>query len=355
MPFLNLLSPSEQVAGHLRNEILRGRWSDTIPGVPTLAVELGVDRKTVDAALRRLEAEGLLVPQGAGRRRRIVLPTEGLTPPALRVAILLREPVDRRLDYIVEIQHLLGEAGHSVVFPETLVELGMNVDRVARSVERTRADAWIIVAASMEVLKWFETQPVPAFALFGFVGDMRLPGTGPIKASAYRDAVRALVSRGHRRIVLLARPQRRLPKPGVSEQAFLDALKAEEIRVGDYNFPLWEDTKAGYQRCLDSLFRVTPPTALVCQEAVLFFAAQQYLSARGLCVPGNVSLVCADPDPIFVWSEPSVAHIRWDSRLILRRVIHWANNISHGKEDLRKRFIRAEFVNGGTIGPVAEG
>jgi DNA-binding LacI/PurR family transcriptional regulator len=53
--------------------------------------------------------------------------------------------------------------------------------------------------------------------------------------------VRALVEHGHRRIVLLARPYRRKPKPGVSEHTFLDALKSEGIVVGDYNLSDWEN------------------------------------------------------------------------------------------------------------------
>ena len=60
---------------HLRKEIFRGSWSWTMPGAPTLAKELEVDRNTVETALRRLEEVGLLVGQGAGRKRRIELPS----------------------------------------------------------------------------------------------------------------------------------------------------------------------------------------------------------------------------------------------------------------------------------------
>jgi hypothetical protein len=55
--------------------------------VKPLAKELGVNHKTVRAALRLLEEEGLLVDQGLGLQRRIALPPDH-APPALRVAIL---------------------------------------------------------------------------------------------------------------------------------------------------------------------------------------------------------------------------------------------------------------------------
>ena len=61
---------AEQVATHLRREVLRGVWSGEMPGANRLALELGIDDKTVEVALRQLEKEGLLVGQGRGRRWR---------------------------------------------------------------------------------------------------------------------------------------------------------------------------------------------------------------------------------------------------------------------------------------------
>ena len=52
----------------------------------------------------------------------------------------------------------------------------------------------------------------------------------------------------------------------------------------------------------------------------------------------------------FEWCRPTVAYIRWDYRLVRRRVVRWANNVAHGKEDRRQSFTKAEFVAGGTVG-----
>ena len=35
-----------------------------------------------------------------------------------------------------------------------------------------------------------------------------------------------------------------------------------------------------------------------------------------------------------------------------QRIVRWVNNISQGKKDTRKTLIKAEFIEGGTIGPV---
>ena len=155
MRHLRILSPSEQVAEHLKGELLRGRWMHSIPGVPSLAAEMGVNRKNVDAALRQLDSEGGLIPQGAGRKRLIGFLPEGQSSSPLTLGILLYVMSDKRIDYIVEIQHMLLEAGHVPVFAsKSLVDLSLDVKRVSRLVETTNADAWIVVAGSRSILDW---------------------------------------------------------------------------------------------------------------------------------------------------------------------------------------------------------
>jgi hypothetical protein len=61
---LRRLSVVEQIAGHLRDELGRGRWRGKMPGAIQLAAELAASSKTTEAALRLLEAEGLLSGQG---------------------------------------------------------------------------------------------------------------------------------------------------------------------------------------------------------------------------------------------------------------------------------------------------
>lgn len=349
---LNLLSHAEQVAAHLRSELLRGRWSGTMPGVLTLEVKLGVNRTTVDIALKQLEKEGLLVPQGVGRRRRIELP-ENPIPPALRVKILAYEDVDRKLDYLLDLQHQLLEAGHAVGFAtKTLFDLEMDVKRVARLVRHTETDAWVVLAGSREVLEWFAAQPVPAFALFGRMRQVPLASTGPDKVPALSMAVRRLAALGHRRIVMLVRAERRKPQPGFIEQAFLTELEAAGIPSGPYNMPDWEGSPAGFRRQLDELFRVTSPTALLIDDTPFVVAALQHLSRRGIVAPRDVSLIALDPDPAYAWCSPEITHIRWDHRPVARRIVRWAANVARGKDDRRKSFTKAEFVEGGTIGPV---
>ena len=227
----------------------------------------------------------------------------------------------------------------------------MNVGRVARLVWRTEADAWVVGAGSREVLEWFAAQPVPAFALFGRRRGLPIAGVGPDHVSAAVAVTRRLIELGHRRIVMLARRMQRLPVPGAVVRAVLNEMAVHGIETGAFNLPDWEETSEGFHGCLKELFRLTPPTAMIIDEAPFLVAALQFIGGWGLRVPGDVSLVCTDGDPAFAWCQPAVAHIRWGSRPVVRRVMRWAANVSHGKDDRHQSLTKAEFIAGGTIRP----
>jgi len=349
-----VISPmAEQVAQLLEQELRRGRWSGEMPGRDRLALELGVNRKTVERALVKLEERGLLAGAGPGRRRRIVIPADEKHRPALRVAILSYDRTDRGLPYMIDLQHRLEGAGHVAGFASrTLLELGQKASRVATFVERNPADAWVVVGGAYEINEWFAMQPLPAFALFGRRRGLDIAGTGPDKVPAIREIVRRLVALGHHRIVMLAREDRRKPLPGTAENAFLDELEAHGIATGSYHMPQWEETPAGFRHCLDQLFNVTPPTALILDETLFLGVARQHLAQRGIFSPQHVSLISRDPDPSFAWYSPSIAHIQWDPDQVVRRVVHWVNNVAQGKDDRRQTITKSEFIEGGTIGRV---
>ncbi|MCX6874045.1 MAG: hypothetical protein NTW21_09595 [Verrucomicrobia bacterium] len=75
------------------------------------------------------------------------------------MALMLHEANNTQLHYIVELQHLLIEAGHQVLFaPRSLSDLRMDVQRVAGMVGKMVTGAWVVVSGSQEVLRWFAAQ-----------------------------------------------------------------------------------------------------------------------------------------------------------------------------------------------------
>ncbi len=184
------LSAAEQTADHLRTEIQAHRIQGEMPGIHQLAAELGVNHKTVKAALHLLEKDGLLVAQGLGRPRRIERSSakKSLT---LRIAVLLYEPSDKTVSYFNQLLVQLNDAGHTAFFAKkTLIELKMDVPRVENFVGKTEADAWVIAGGSRSVLEWFAQRDLPAFALFGRSVPVNLAATAPRKGPALIEATR---------------------------------------------------------------------------------------------------------------------------------------------------------------------
>lgn len=349
---LRLLTHAEQVAAHLRAELLRGRWKDELPGAPRLEAELDVNHTTISAALRLLENEGLLVLQGAGRRRRIVLP-ENAAPASQRIAILAYDPAGRNEAPGVDLLHHLTRPGRTVFFADkTLVELGMDVQRISRLVKKTEADAWIVISAPRMVLEWFVRQEAPAFALFfGGFGSLPIASIAPNYLPTMLEVTRRLVGLGHRRIVFVAGRGRGAKKPSRLWRAVFAELESHGIQTGAYNLPEWEDSQEGFQRFLNSLFEYTPPTAMVIEEVPHFVGTLNFCGQRGLRMPQDLSLACLIHHDNLSYCSPPVAHIRWDHGLLLRRIGRWADNVARGRDDRRQSYVIAEFVEGGTIGP----
>jgi DNA-binding LacI/PurR family transcriptional regulator len=271
----------------------------------------------------------------------------------MKVMILLYEGSDRQTSYLVEMLHRLQDAGHQTGFAtKTMKDLGMSADRISRFVQRTEADAWIVVAGPLQVLAWFAQQPKPAFALFGRSNRTPMASASIRKGSSLAALVRRLVALGHQRVVMLSREDRRKPILGQFEQMFLSQLQEHGILTGNFNLPDWGDSPQELQRVLTSLFLHTPPTALIIDDTRLFLPAMQHLARLGFVAPEQVSLACTDHNPNFEWCLPAITHITWDAGPIVQRVLKWADNVSRGKEDLRRTTKNARLVIGGTIGPV---
>lgn len=348
-PFVSI---TEQVAEMLIDGIRQGRWRDVLPGRVTLAAEFGVNHKTVESALKKLEKAGWVEPQGIGKGRRISRRGSPVST-ALRIVILPYDKNEMTRQDLLTLLYRLQSAGHHVsLAAASQQQLGLNPGRIARMVEKTTADAWIVIAGSSEILEGFAERPVPTLALFGRSSGVRIACTGIDRSSAQQALVARLLQLGHRRIVMLVHEERRKPGPGLPEREFLGQLEAHGIQTGAYNLPDWGNSPEDLHRGLDLLFRLTPPTAMIIDDTGLFFATMQHLAEIGILAPGQVSLACTDWDPNFDWCRPTIAHIAWKVEPMLRRVIEWAANISHGKEDRRKTLSLARFVDGGTIGPV---
>jgi DNA-binding LacI/PurR family transcriptional regulator len=355
---IHRLSLPEQVAACLREGIQGGRWGDQFPGEVQLATELDVSRNTARRALQLLEKEGLVVRRGLGRSRSITpAGTAMALQRPLRVAILRNDTLIDDSPHtaliVANILRALEASGYDAFeCRKTQVELRHDVPQMSRQLTAASADAWLIEAGSRPLLEWCAPQETPCLALYGRTEGLKIARTGPDAVTAYAAATRELIALGHRRIVLIVREEFRRTPVGGCELAFISELKAHGIPAGRYNLPEWDESPAGFERLMESLFRTTPPTAVIVDETCWFIAALGFLVRRGLRVPEQVSLVAGEGVPILDMCWPRFAQMRWDNKLIERRVLRWVDAVRKGNPDRRIINIPAEFVPGGSIGPV---
>lgn len=349
----------EQTARHLRELLEAGGLEGELPGLVRLAVALGVSKATLRGSIRILEQEGLITLSENGRKRLITRQVFVARRP-LRLGILLydalRNENTRIVQIVLEIRNQLEQLGFDC-FISTKDQCGLHheVARLIRYVRQTRAEAWVVIAGSGELLQWFSQQATPCLAFAGRTRDLPLASVRPDTPGAFLVAVRQLIDLGHRRIVYLSHRLARLPVPSKPILAFAEELTAHGIPVGAYNLPDWEETDRGLHELLDSLFRVTPPTALIIEDVRLVQAVLLFLVQRKIMIPDQVSLVAADDDPAFAWCYPSMAHIAWEIEPVTRRIVRWANAIRNGSKDLKQLTYPAKFIAGGTIGPAPRG
>lgn len=353
---IKLLTHPEQVAEAIQAEILAGKWTEKLPGIVALEKEFMVNRNTIQKALKILEGKKLLVSRGQGSCRQIVAPTD-YAPRTLKVGMLLYEEMDQsKGEWIVDSMHHLVEAGHSVVVvPETLSSMKMNVRRVACAVAKCDVDAWIVVAASDNVLRWFMGQPTPVLSICGSSSGLPLAAISLDFRVVFKRVIEKLISLGHRRIVCLSREnkpteyERQLASPGPVAQA----LSAHGLSFSSYNWPCFENDPVKLHRCLDRLFHGTPPSAFVVDESFLATVVYHNLIQRGLKVPEDISMFCGDPATTLGWSQTVFSHLNWSNKAMVRPTLRWIKNVALGREDLSHSLVKVDYVEGDTIGPAS--
>lgn len=354
---LRRLSLVDQIAAHLRESFQSGRLVGQLPGVEQLMEELVVSKRIVRSALKVLEEEGLIENCGAGRRRKIV--AERNNKPirrSFRIGIMLYKPLEdeeaNSIRVLLGIRRAIESAGHVCVFSDRdLTHLNDNLTRISRYVKTVNADAWIVISGSRIVLEWFAAQAYPVYAYGGRFQNFPVACSSTTVASAIESVVNTLLNLNHRRIVMLVPTVLRKPSPVPSFEKYLSLLEARGIAVTDFHLPHFEETIEGLENCLDALFRITPPTALLLESANYYTAACSFLTRRGLRVPRDVSVICMKMDPALKFCVPAVDCFSRPVNRHVANIARWVDGVVNGRADKRQEVFEAVYVPGGTVGP----
>lgn len=322
-----------------------------------LAAELDVSKVTMRAALRLMEAEGL-VAQNGQRRARVVVRTE--KPPLLqkgqcRITMLLDRPFNDHLaserEFYLQIRMAIEAAGHScIIAPKTQTDLNHNVSRVARHFREIESEAWIVVDGRRQVLEWFAGQNKPTLALGGSKVEGMAHAGRDLKPML-RDAIRRLTELGHQRIAFLLDERSQLPHSSVPTEILAEFSALRIPASAAYNTPIWTESEQELHQLLDALFRVTPPTALFAQNMRLLLATLSFMASRGIRVPAQVSLIGGFCDGEMEWTASSPTHYRTEMDALVRHVLRWMNSVARGRPTTEWFCAPAIFVPGASLAP----
>jgi DNA-binding LacI/PurR family transcriptional regulator len=347
----------EQIADHLRQGFRNGHWCGLLPGVGVLVRELGVSKATVEAALHLLEAEGSLESRGRGRRKQIIL-SRGSKGKArvLRVGIVMSVPFGQANSYGQQVMlgliRRIENAGHTCFTSDrSLSELGYKLPRITRMLEAAKADAWVAYSPTADLVEWFVERSIPMIALGGKFSGLPVASSSTVIDDAIRASVRALSELGHRRIVAISPDSWRLPTPSITGQTFLSAMEECGHTPTSYNLPAWEQTPAGLEKLLHSLFLITPPTALIFVDPASFVTALGFLRPKEIRIPEDLSVVTLISGPMFSLLPKSPANFKWPIEEHIRRIVRWVKCVAKGGVDLNQVSYQASFEPGETLAP----
>jgi DNA-binding LacI/PurR family transcriptional regulator len=347
---------SQQTAEHLLDAIRSGLWVDRLPGVAELALYFKVSGHTVRAALEILEADGVLKSGGSHLPRKILAAGAAMPSKKIRVGILPASPIQQdnaKAQWMLsEIQSNLERSGHIGVFmSQSLEKMKHASGKVLACLDAHPMDAWIVCSPSRNVLEALSTQNLPVYSLGGNFDNLPIAGSRIRLDLAFKEVIHQLVQIGHRRIVLIGPDFLRNPVPGPSAIAFVETLVSHGIAVGKFHLPDWEETPEGLGILLESLFRTTPPTALLVVDPAHTAGVLSFIASSGLRVPEDVSILALMGDPTLDWCRPRLSTLNWPHALIIRHIHRWVERIAREGTCHDQALFSATLVAGETLAP----
>ena len=316
------LSIYEQVVRDLRDAIESGAYKPggRLPRETDLARELGVAKKTLRHSLTILEHEGLLI-----RRRSagtFVAPEEmRRSRSEASIALLTPGPSAGTTDAVnlfgsapLEIGEAVRYAAEKGIFfkifpcPEGKSGKGLIAGGAVAELKRQGFNGVIFFSPmrTQAIVRQLAFARFPHVALDSHVNEKGVHTVMWDDESAARECVRLLLKLGHRRIGFIGGVLKAPEFNTGSRRRFEGYRRAldeagmhfDEKLVANIESPPSEGISSSFIPLARQLLKAKPrPTAVVCAVFGVASALWQEARARGVGIPGDLSLVCVDVHP----------------------------------------------------------
>lgn len=243
-----------------------------------------------------------------------------------------------------------------------------NEEELAWNMHSALVDGFILfcLEGADKLIKSSRERHLPFVALDFPQGDETMSVIGIDDVAGARCAARHLLKLGHRRFAVLTMEL----AEGGSGRATMERVKATSFtaaidRVKGYfeemetfgidttQVPIYETQSDSETVCpaLEEIFSSpSPPTAILAQSDRIALIALDWFKARGLAVPGDVSIIGFDGVPESATSNPPLTTIQQPIAEIGRRAVRAI--LEHAGETLREQLDTKLVIRGSTAPPL---
>ena len=346
-------SMATYAADIVRRLLDAGEWSGELPGERQLSERVGVSRPTLHRALRLLEKEGRL----SWRRNAPWVIAEGaakLARPSRRAVFLSPYKLEELDPFSLHQYALLSGYAAERGLQFELVALPSVADGTAhRALEalqrKLNPTVWILYRCSPSSQRWFVENRLPAVVMGSSPHELPVRSVDVDYRSVGRHALALLRRLGHspERIAYLG-PEERLVGNVEAETGLLEGAE-DGAKPHLHRVPV-NDTGT-LVATVDRVLAEENPTALVIMRPMHALAVLGHLGRRGVDIPGRLSLLVLDDNPILRHAIPSPSrYVKNPQRFstLLRRAIDSTLEDS-GRQRGEARMI-PELEQGETLG-----
>jgi DNA-binding LacI/PurR family transcriptional regulator len=346
------LSLAEQAIRVLREGLVQGRWTESLPGEMELSRELQISRGTLRRALDALAHEEVISKGGRGQRHKILCssaPIRKAHGNIIRVLVPFGSQHFGELHLIIcdSLRERAGREGYRVEFEHhpRLFSL-RNPRELARLNALPGTAGWVVLNSTPGVQRWFSVSKIPCVVLGPPFPDTALSCVWPDTCASARHAAGLFCARGHRDVVYLIRSDTTL-----GDHRGAAAFSEEATRLGLRPQVVTVEAGAVLRRMVDFVLARRPqPTGFMLYGQEDAITLLSHLQDSGRRVPRDVSLIAGWADSIFGYTVPSIAHYRIDGaragKTIAQLLIKQIELGASGKVDT---VLLPEFVPGGSL------
>ncbi|QQL46132.1 substrate-binding domain-containing protein [Sulfuriroseicoccus oceanibius] len=341
---------SAQAACLIKEMIISGVYTTSLPSERRLAEKLLISRNCVREALHILTEDGTINPPDRSRRREIrVRPTSPHPNVPKRCVVVTpnaeHQSTEQFLGQLARLRHLLSSSQITVDVQTTQAFRHSSVERALTELtEANPSVIWLLHQCPRPIQQWFHDQKQPAIIFGSRFPGITIPSIDSDHYATAHHATSKLLRMGHRHIGLIL-PDATLAGAGQAESGFNDALDqssaSAERLILRHGFNVPELISS-----LNHTFRRdTRPTALLIQNNHHFLTTFSHLLSIGCRIPQDVSLISMAYSSAYDYLSPSPAYYTTGTRMI--RMV--ASAVAHATQSDRQFTpLIPEFVQGET-------